>query len=74
MSSARSYPDWLPDPVSFDGNWDSFVRTLYAVFEADFKHGLPRYQDCPIWHDRRVESEDTYGYEEGFWHLVTKDE
>ena len=74
MSAARLYPGWLPDPVSFYGNWDSFVRTLYVVFETDFKHGYPRYRSRPIWHDRRVESGDSYGYEEGFWHLVTKDE
>lgn len=71
---AMTYPGWLPDPVAFQGDWDSFVRALYAVFEADFKYGRPRYQNCPVWHDRRVEAGDTYGYEEGFWHLVTRDQ
>ena len=74
MSTERSYPDWLPDPILFEGDWDSFVRVLYVIFESDFKHGHPWYQNCPIWHDRRVEHGDRYGYEEGFWHLVTRDE
>ena len=62
MSTARSYPDWLPDSVLFEGDWDSFVRTLYAIFEADFKHGHPWYQNCPIWHNRKVDPGDRYGY------------
>jgi len=69
-----STPSWLPDPIQFQGDWNHFVRTLYAVFESDFKHGTPRYKNCPVWYDRRVESGDSYEYEEGFWHLVTKDQ
>jgi hypothetical protein len=68
------YPDWLPNPVEYHGDWDSFIRTLYRVFETDFKQGRPRYQNCPIWHDRRIDSEDKFGFEEGFWHLVTRNE
>lgn len=74
MSTASSSPDWLPNSISFEGDWDSFVRTLYAIFEADFKHGNPRYQNRPIWYDRRIEAGDQYKFEEGFWHLVTRDE
>ena len=69
-----AYPVWLPDPIEYHGDWDSFVRVLYRVFETDFKQGQPQYQNCPIWHDRRINQKDKYGFEEGFWHLVTKDD
>ena len=73
MSSVESYPEWLPDEVPYTGNWDAFVRTLYAIFEADFKYGRPKYLNCPIWYDKRIEADDSYGFEEAFWHLITKD-
>jgi len=74
VTATASYPNWLPEPVEFAGDWDGFVRTLYAIFEADFKHGHPRYQNRPIWHNQRIEAEGGYAYEEGFWHLVTRDQ
>lgn len=72
--TAPSRPDWLPDHVPFAGDWDAFVRTLYAIFEVDFKQRAPRFRSLPVWHDRRIEEGDRYRFEEGFWHLVTKDE
>jgi hypothetical protein len=72
--TAPTRPTWLPDHVPFSGDWDGFVRTLYAIFESDFKNGRPRYRSCPIWHNQRVESDCPFGFEEGFWHLVTRDQ
>lgn len=72
--TAPERPDWLPDHVPHSGDWEAFIRTLYAVFESDFKHSAPRFLSLPVWHDRRIEAEDRYRFEEGFWHLVTKDE
>lgn len=74
MSSTGAYPSWLPDPIFFQGDWDSFVQTLYAVFKQDFVDGSPRYRSRPVWHDRRVAPDDTYGFEEGFWHLITSNQ
>lgn len=72
--SAPARPDWLPAHLPFTGDWDAFIRTLYAVFEADFKHRRPVHAGRPVWHDGRKDPGDTYGFEEGFWHLTTKDE
>jgi hypothetical protein len=74
MSAASPQPDWLPDIIPFQGNWDVFVRALYRVFDADFKSGSPRFRNRPLWHDRRILPDDPLGYEEGFWHLVTRDQ
>lgn len=68
-----SQPAWLPDKLPYDGNWGKFLKALYAVFTADFKRGYLRFRGCPLWHIRRVYNEDNpHGYEEGFWHLVTR--
>lgn len=67
-------PPWLPPIVPFTGNWDVFIRTLYAVFEIDFKKRWPIFRGCPVWHDRRIDPADPHGFEEGFWHLVSRDD
>lgn len=67
-------PAWLPAVVPFSGNWDAFIRTLYAIFEADFKRGAPRFRSRPVWFNNFVETDDSYRFEEGFWHLVTRDQ
>lgn len=67
-------PDWLPDHIPFDREWDSFIQTVYKIFKSDFIISIPRFRSLPVWHDRRVDKNDRFGFEEGFWHLVTKDE
>lgn len=67
-------PDWLPELIPFQGDWNAFVRALHVVFRRDFIDSKPRFRMCPVWHDRRVNRSDTRCYEEGFWHLVTHDE
>lgn len=67
-------PPWLPPIVPFTGNWDVFIRTLYAIFEIDFKKPWLHFRTFPVWHDRRIDPKDKYGFEEGFWHLVSRDE
>ena len=67
-------PDWLPGLIPFPGDWNAFVRALHVVFRRDFIDSKPRFRRCPVWHDRRVDRSDTHCYEEGFWHLVTRDE
>lgn len=65
-------PDWLPDLIDTNGSWDEILGRLYGVFERDFKHGSPSFNGPPIWWDRRCLDGDPH--EEGFWHLVTRDE
>ncbi len=68
-------PTWLPDKIPYDGNWEAFLKALYAVFTADFKSGSLCFRGCPVWYIRRVVTdENPHGHEEGFWHLVTRNE
>jgi hypothetical protein len=63
-------PDWLPDMVSVNSDWNSILVALYAIFTTDFKQGDCRFQGRPVEWDKRVLANDQY--EEGFWHLITK--
>lgn len=65
-------PSWLPDLASVDGVWDDALTRLYAIFVTDIKDGKPHLNRSQVWWDRtKLEGEK---YEEGFWHLVTKDD
>lgn len=74
MIAAPPVPTWLPVTIQFQGDWNSFVRVLYVVFEADFKTGNSRFRSRPLWHNNWVAKDCPYQYEEGFWHLVTRDQ
>lgn len=65
-------PDWLPEEIDTNGTWGEILERLYAVFESDFKNGRPRFDGLPVWWDRRCLDGDPH--EEGFWHLVTRDD
>ncbi|MBI2928195.1 MAG: hypothetical protein HYY24_21205 [Verrucomicrobia bacterium] len=73
-AAAPAPPAWLPPFIPFGGDWNVFVRALYIVFERDFKNRWPNFRTFPVWHNRRVDPDDDYGFEEGFWHLVTRDQ
>jgi hypothetical protein len=71
--STPAAPVWLPQHIPFNGDWNEFVRHLYTIFEQDFKNLSPRFRTLPVWHDRRV-LPDGDGREEGFWHMITRDQ
>ena len=71
--AAPAKPAWLPPHIPFNGDWKVFVGAIYLVFTRDFKGTWPRFRTLPVWHDRRV-LDDGDGKEEGFWHLVQKDQ
>lgn len=62
-------PEWLPDIVSVDGEWNEVLAKLYEIFEKDFNRTKLTFNGKQIWWDRR--KLDGF-YEEVFWHLVTK--
>ena len=66
----KGKPDWLPDIVSVDGEWNEVVSKLYSIFDKDFKQTKPSFKGKEIWWDQR-KLEDSV-YEEVFWHLITK--
>lgn len=68
----NTYPAWLPLLLELSGEWEDIIVCLYEVFETDFIRGRPTFERYPVWWDRRILPGDTY--EEGFWHLITKDD
>lgn len=69
---SNTLPAWLPGLIDTNGSWDEILGRLYSVFEADFKFGRPTWNGLPVWWDRRCLDGDPH--EEGFWHLVTRDD
>ena len=68
-------PKWLPETIPAGGDWDGFIRRAYEIFTRDFKESCPRHAGKMVWFDkRRFDPKDKYGFEEGFWHLTTKEE
>lgn len=65
-------PEWLPEIISVDGEWENVLQTLYSIFRKDFVDGKPKLSNTPVWWDRCVLENDQY--EEGFWHLISKDD
>lgn len=65
-------PDWLPDMISTDGEWDIVLSSLYAIFDRDFRKGKPTFNKVPVWWNQRIEKGEKY--EEGFWHLISRND
>lgn len=66
-------PDWLPEMESADGDISAVVGRLYAVFHRDVVMGRPRLRQTELWWDRRPTNVFGFRFEEGFWHLVSRD-
>jgi len=67
-----NHPDWLPAALQYDefnGDWSRFLRTVYQIFERDFKQSTPIYRGCPVTYDSRIED----GKEAVFWHITCRD-
>lgn len=64
-----TYPKWLPEMVSVNGNWEEVCARLYDIFQQDIVKCNRSYKNRQLWWDRRVLEGD---YEEGFWHLISK--
>lgn len=67
----KNLPSWLPEMVSCDGEWNRVLISLYRIFEQDFKESKRFFEGRPVWWDKTVLKGEKY--EEGFWHLVSKD-
>jgi len=64
--------EFLPEILNLDGDWQGHILPLlYNVFCRDFKDSVPIFNWQPVFHDTRFIDSDK---EEGFWHLVTKDQ
>jgi len=66
-----SRPAWLPREFSYadyEGDWDRFLKDVYAVFQEDFKTTVATFGGRPVTYDQRIGDD---GLEEGFWHLTS---
>ena len=62
-------PAWLPALISVNGSPEEIFARLYEIFETDFKQTRLSLEAKPVrWDTRILEGK----YEEGFWHLITK--
>lgn len=69
----RKTPDFLPPIVSMVGDWNSVVNALYRIFATDFKWNSTFHNGLRVDYNRNIK-EDGDGKEEGFWHVITKNE
>ena len=66
-------PHWLPAMLDLIGkSEEECLSILYEVFTRDFKNGRPLFCGLPVWWNRRILPQQHY--EEGFWHLVSREE
>lgn len=68
----NSSPDWLPPLVLFseyDGNWESYLDALYALFKDDFIYSKPVFQGKQLGLKRYPLSQ---GKEATFWHMTSE--
>lgn len=64
-------PDWIPDTLAINPEWDQACSDLYSIFRNDFIDSAPQLRGHPVWIAKEV---DENGYEEIFWHLITKED
>ena len=62
---------YLPPKLELDGTYNRLIELLYAVFKHDFLLSRPFFERLPVVVDDRKINSDK---EEGFWHIVTRDE
>ena len=66
-------PDFLPPIVDLQGTWEETLERLYTVFCRDFKKGAVYHRGTRILYDNRILS-DGCNKEEGFWHVVSRED
>ena len=66
-------PWWLPPKLDLTGKVEKeCLSILYGIFEKDFKNTALLFCGLPVWWNRKVLPGQCY--EEGFWHLVSREE
>lgn len=65
--------NFLPDKIDLNGKtWDDIIDSIYSVFEMDFKKHKTTHYDTEVEFDRRI-LYDGSNKEEGFWHVIEKE-
>ena len=64
-------PNWLPNPLDLDGNWERREKELYRLYREIFFEKGCFYQGKPV-HVRTKISDPPF--EDSFWHLITRED
>lgn len=64
-------PSFLPPMLNLDGDWNTILSHLYAVFVRDFKESQTYHRGVKVIYNDTIKS-DGLEKEEGFWHVVSK--
>ncbi len=64
-------PTFLPPMLNLDGEWDTVLSRLYAIFVKDFKESQTCHRGIKVIYNGTIKA-DGLGKEEGFWHVVSK--
>ncbi len=65
--------DFLPDKLDLNGKeWNEIIESVYSVFEKDFKKHKTTHFDTEVEFDRKILDDGSHK-EEGFWHIVEKE-
>ncbi|MEW6419542.1 MAG: hypothetical protein AB1480_15750 [Nitrospirota bacterium] len=64
-------PQFLPPMLNLDGEWDTVLSRLYAIFVKDFKESQTCHRGIKVIYNGTIKA-DGLGKEEGFWHVVSK--
>lgn len=56
-----------PELLLFSGDWPSYERELYGIFESEIKDGCAKYGGLPVKCRRHPETQGRWA---SFWHLV----
>lgn len=64
-------PSFLPPMLNLDGQWDTVLSRLYAIFVKDFKESQTCHRGIKVIYNSTIKA-DGLGKEEGFWHVVSK--
>ena len=66
-------PAFLPPILCVDGDRNKIISMLYDIFKKDFKDADVYHKNIKVVYNNKIKS-DGEGKEEGFWHVITKDD
>lgn len=64
-------PSFLPPMLNLDGDWDTILSRLHAVFVRGFKESRTYHRGVKVIYNGTIKA-DGLGKEEGFWHVVSR--
>ncbi|MBI5806139.1 hypothetical protein HZA73_08845 [candidate division TA06 bacterium] len=73
MPQSNDNGSFLPPLLPMAGEWSTIVDELYKIFVTDFKWNSTFHNNLRVDYNRTI-NEDGQGKEEGFWHVVSKDQ